>query len=62
MTVIYMGIFLHLQFLLYHFISVGANRNFPNNIEIDVSWDFEGNDYEGWASATAEEMQVVLVI
>ncbi len=51
----YMGIS---TYLLLNLAIIAANRNFPNNIEIDISWDFEGSDYEGWASATPEEMQV----
>lgn len=31
---------------------------FKGNIELDIAWEFDEGDYEGWANATSEEMQM----
>jgi hypothetical protein len=38
--------------------ALSSGTKFADNVEIDISWDFEGNDKGGWADATAEEMEM----
>lgn len=39
-----------------------TSNSFANNVEVDISWDFEGTDKGGWANATAEEMQMDVTV